>query len=472
MTTAIVHLKQRRDLAANWTSADPILLEGEIGYEVDTGWHKIGDGTTAWASLGYYHGPPWIQGINGGNPSSTYPGAPAGEFYGIMAYAPVEPPITIAESNQFWNVIHGIGRHATDPNKLVILGHLTDINDPLDIGILDRTTGDITRTADAFNGTGMTRGHGIDCDPSTGIYVALDTNIYMANQKYRAFWSTDLTTWTQCANTAVPDGQAPLNIWYDTGLKTWIWSTSGTVFTSVDGKTFHQQNAWFRQLGSPFTAVQNFDYLHTNFPTSDRPAYPDAGFGASRVENVWQITQAAGSEVAPIPYQQYRDQDQIDLIDWPAAQQDMQGGVEGSDVGVFAMSYNGWIIYSATGLRGSWEVLAGESAAGHTSNELLDAVSGFWYVFTKVNEKFWATDNSGIDGWWYYDVTSTGGKPSGYGWVQDLTNSGPFGNSKVIHAPALGMKRYRDPDGCRFAFIGEKDGVTSKNYIWYDVGDL
>ena len=43
----------RRDTASNWTSANPILAQGELGAETDTSKIKIGDGTTAWASLGY-----------------------------------------------------------------------------------------------------------------------------------------------------------------------------------------------------------------------------------------------------------------------------------------------------------------------------------------------------------------------------------------------------------------------------------
>lgn len=50
MTT---QLQVRRDTAANWTSANPTLLSGEIGFETDTNRFKIGDGTTAWTSLAY-----------------------------------------------------------------------------------------------------------------------------------------------------------------------------------------------------------------------------------------------------------------------------------------------------------------------------------------------------------------------------------------------------------------------------------
>lgn len=43
----------RRDTAANWTSANPVLAEGELGLETDTGAYKIGNGSTAWNGLIY-----------------------------------------------------------------------------------------------------------------------------------------------------------------------------------------------------------------------------------------------------------------------------------------------------------------------------------------------------------------------------------------------------------------------------------
>lgn len=46
----------RRDTAANWTSANPTLAQGEPGYETDTARNKIGNGTSPWNSLPYYAG--------------------------------------------------------------------------------------------------------------------------------------------------------------------------------------------------------------------------------------------------------------------------------------------------------------------------------------------------------------------------------------------------------------------------------
>ena len=43
----------RRDTAANWTSANPTLAQGELGIETDTSKVKVGDASTAWASLTY-----------------------------------------------------------------------------------------------------------------------------------------------------------------------------------------------------------------------------------------------------------------------------------------------------------------------------------------------------------------------------------------------------------------------------------
>ena len=44
----------RRDTAANWASANPVLAVGEQGYETDTGKMKIGNGSSTWNTLSYF----------------------------------------------------------------------------------------------------------------------------------------------------------------------------------------------------------------------------------------------------------------------------------------------------------------------------------------------------------------------------------------------------------------------------------
>jgi len=41
----------RRDTAANWVTADPVLAQGEFGWEIDTNVLKLGDGLTAYTAL-------------------------------------------------------------------------------------------------------------------------------------------------------------------------------------------------------------------------------------------------------------------------------------------------------------------------------------------------------------------------------------------------------------------------------------
>lgn len=54
--SSTARIRLRRDTAANWTAANPVLLNGEVGFETDTRKLKLGDGTTAWNTLLYVQG--------------------------------------------------------------------------------------------------------------------------------------------------------------------------------------------------------------------------------------------------------------------------------------------------------------------------------------------------------------------------------------------------------------------------------
>jgi hypothetical protein len=54
-----VQIQTRNGTAAQWTSANPTLMAGEIGAETDTGRFKIGNGSTAWNSLTYAASAKW-----------------------------------------------------------------------------------------------------------------------------------------------------------------------------------------------------------------------------------------------------------------------------------------------------------------------------------------------------------------------------------------------------------------------------
>ena len=47
-------MQQRRGTAAEWTSANPVLAAGEIGFETDTNKFKFGDGASAWNDIAHF----------------------------------------------------------------------------------------------------------------------------------------------------------------------------------------------------------------------------------------------------------------------------------------------------------------------------------------------------------------------------------------------------------------------------------
>jgi hypothetical protein len=87
----------RRDTTANWTSINPILLQGEFAYSLDTGFAKIGDGSSTWTQLTYFGGtgptgPTGIVGPAGptGIVGPTGPTGPSVSILGPTGY--VFPP--------------------------------------------------------------------------------------------------------------------------------------------------------------------------------------------------------------------------------------------------------------------------------------------------------------------------------------------------------------------------------------------
>lgn len=47
-------MQQRRGTSTDWTTANPVLAAGELGFESDSGYFKIGDGVNQWADLPYF----------------------------------------------------------------------------------------------------------------------------------------------------------------------------------------------------------------------------------------------------------------------------------------------------------------------------------------------------------------------------------------------------------------------------------
>lgn len=46
-------IRIRRDTGANWNTANPVLLDGEMGFDKTSKRYKTGEGSTAWNALPY-----------------------------------------------------------------------------------------------------------------------------------------------------------------------------------------------------------------------------------------------------------------------------------------------------------------------------------------------------------------------------------------------------------------------------------
>lgn len=94
-------LQFRRDTAAHWSTANPVLADGEPGYEHDSRKVKFGDGVTAWNDLPYSSdssssgavGPAGPAGPKGDAGAAGPQGIPGLLVLGPLAPVPAGTPI-------------------------------------------------------------------------------------------------------------------------------------------------------------------------------------------------------------------------------------------------------------------------------------------------------------------------------------------------------------------------------------------
>lgn len=141
---AVVRIQLRRDTASNWTSANPVLAAGEIGIETDTDQFKIGDGTTAWSSLGYggIQGPAGTDGVD----SVASATAPITYDAGTQTVGIDQTGISITASQ-----LSDITATATELNYVngVTSAIQDQLNNPTAIVVTDATTSRTLTSSDA-----------------------------------------------------------------------------------------------------------------------------------------------------------------------------------------------------------------------------------------------------------------------------------------------------------------------------------
>jgi hypothetical protein len=160
-------MQQRRGTAAQWTSADPILAAGEIGFESDTGFFKMGDGINHWDDLSYFKD----LGDLAGSFDDYVPLTQKGAANGVATLdGSSQIPIT-----QLSNIIAGA------PSALNTLNELAEAIDGAN-GIVNTAIATAIQNK-VLVGTGLTRSYDTETDELTitaGSTLATDTELATA----------------------------------------------------------------------------------------------------------------------------------------------------------------------------------------------------------------------------------------------------------------------------------------------------
>jgi hypothetical protein len=144
-------MQQRRGTASQWTSANPVLNAGEMGWESDTNKFKMGDGTNHWADLDYF-----IDANSTVNPafgtSIVFEGATADSYETTLQVTDPTADRTITFPDATGTVVLADGSgNVTVSGDLTVSGTTTTINSTT----INATTGIVFEgaTANAFETT-------------------------------------------------------------------------------------------------------------------------------------------------------------------------------------------------------------------------------------------------------------------------------------------------------------------------------
>lgn len=194
-------IQVRRGTASQWTSANPTLAAGEIGFETDTFKIKIGNGSTAWTSLQY---------AAGGNQFDTnivFEGATADSYETTLQVTDPTADRTITLPDATGTVVLADGSgNVTVSGNLTVSGTTTTVNST-EITVQNALTFE-GATADAYETTltvvDPTADRTITFPNATGQVVLRDTTDTLTNKTINLTSNTLSTTLAQL-NTAVSD---------------------------------------------------------------------------------------------------------------------------------------------------------------------------------------------------------------------------------------------------------------------------
>lgn len=321
---------------------------------------------------------------------------------------------------------------------------------------------------------------GIDCDRETGVYVLTPQGQTTTNNKYDAYWSTDLLNWTVCAspNTDFHGGDC---VRFDNKFKMWLWYSGSQTYVSGDGKTFVSQHGALQVSGTTSIGFTKAMALQANLnPLDDGVSIYPGDFGwafRGEPQTYPEIPVTSGPSHGFANMRSISENDfnsgsffgHTDDIHWEA-------GVAFSEPGdsqprVFMMNERGEIVMHEGDLHlPGWEVLAekdvGQGFPMAGPNELTDLFAAGVREFFRLNGKFWC-NNGGVN-WYYYE----GEVPSGYGWV--LSDAVPEANISdefpYIDGVRTSMNKQTElvVEDESFAYAGAFEGGNGDNYLFVD----
>lgn len=321
-------------------------------------------------------------------------------------------------SNISWHTIQGMGRHA-DAGKIVIAGSFSGpINNVgyRDIGVMDTATGVITNMVGALTSCGGSTAFsvgGIDCNRDTGVYVVTGTG--SGNAAYPAWYSTDLTTWTQATHPANPSaGLGPVH--YDPQHELWYWQVANTkLFVSADdGVNWSTQNVYYEGFSnSPMTRALGFTHSELD-PFEQGGIFLAGDTGrAVRSKPVPGVAPIYTTTSTPPGGLQEVMHYNSPLFAARPAMVDVAYNYD--TVGVHMLATSGEIA-SSNDIATFGDVWEASARLVTAPNELTDEAST-WTQFYRVNGSYFATKVS-FDGWW---KLTTDENPAGTGWAIDAT---------------------------------------------------
>lgn len=204
-------LQIRRDTAANWTSVNPTLAGGEWGLETDTRQYKIGDGATAWNSLGYQLGPLLDEEI-ATDPTGAYFDGTGLRLYGVISNFASAPDSAALDITGDIDIRVKVALDDWTPQ-------FTNVLISKSFGNVDRaynfyvgTTGTLAIQWSSDGGTTnlftaiSTIATGFTDGSTKWVRVTLDVDNGASGRDIKFYTSDDGTNWTQLGNTVTQAG--------------------------------------------------------------------------------------------------------------------------------------------------------------------------------------------------------------------------------------------------------------------------